>query len=473
MQIHSSFINGRYLTPNSKKVNILNKYDGSVISDVSKCSDEDLELAISSSREAFKVYKSFSAGERYELLEKLIGLFKNHEREFSTLISKEAGKPISYARAEVSRCLSTLKFALEESRRVGGSVIPMDFGNAKGRSSFTTRFPIGPIVAISPFNFPLNLALHKIAPALACGCSIVVKPSPYTPLSTLLFAELVHLAGFPNGLVNVVLCSDEQSEYLVKSEAFKLLSFTGSPKIGWMLKNIAGKKKVVLELGGNAAVIIDESVDIEKAAKEVAKGAYLYSGQICISTQRILVEKSVYDGFKKSFLNEVKSLAIGDPLEEDTCIGPLIDKVHLRRVESWVNESKKSGATILCGGEVVSEEHNIYAPTLIENYFKEDLIFCEEVFGPVATISCFEKFSSAIEEVNDSRFGLQTGVYSNRLDRVKEAFRDLEVGAVIVNSIPGFRVDHMPYGGVKDSGLGREGLVFAISDMTEEKLLVL
>ncbi|OUR96870.1 hypothetical protein A9Q84_11070 [Halobacteriovorax marinus] len=473
MQIHSSFINGRYSTPNSKKINVINKFDGRVVSKVTYCTEEDIEEAISTSKLAFEEYKNFSAGKRYDLIAKLVALLEVKKEDFATLIAQEAGKPISYARAEVLRCVSTLKFALEESRRVGGTVVPMDFSHGENRNSFTQKFPIGPIIAIAPFNFPLNLALHKIAPALACGCSIVLKPSPYTPLSSLLFAELVEQAGFPKGVLNVVLCSNEQSEYLVKHETFKMLSFTGSPKIGWMLKNIAGKKKVTLELGGNAAVIVDDSVDIKKIADDIAVGAYLYAGQICISTQRIIVEQSIYAEFKELLIGAIQNIAIGDPLDEQTIVGPLIDKEHLRRVESWVEESKNSGATILCGGRVLNEDQNLYEPTLIENHSNTDLVFCEEVFGPVATISSFKDFNEAITLVNDSKFGLQAGVFSNRLDRIKQAFNELEVGAVLVNSIPGFRIDHMPYGGVKDSGLGKEGLIYAISDMTEEKLLVL
>lgn len=472
MQSRTSFINGSFSKQNTNKISVTNKYSNEVVAEVSLCCEEDISSAIASAKNAFLEYREYSSGSRHECLKNLIEKFKTKKEEFSTLISIEAGKPISYARSEFDRCLKTLEIALDESLRIGGECIPMDFSNAIGKNAITQKIPAGPVLAISPFNFPLNLALHKIAPALACGCSVVLKPSLYTPLVALKFAELVNESGFPKGILNVVVCSNELSETLVKDEAFNLLSFTGSPKIGWMLKNLAGKKKVVLELGGNAAVIIDRDSDISKVAKEVAVGAFLYSGQICISTQRILVHSEIYESFKTTFLEEVGKLVCGDPQEESTIVGPLIDSIHTKRILDWLEQATKSGATLLTKKDPCALEGNILEPIVVENVSKEQMIWKEEVFGPVAVLQKFNNFEEAISTVNDSDYGLQAGVFTNSLENTKKAFNLLEVGGVIINSIPGFRIDHMPYGGIKDSGLGREGIKYAIDDMTYEKLLV-
>lgn len=473
MKGESSYIDGQYSKVNSEKLNVINKYTGEEICSISMADESEIKLAIESSKKSFLEYSKLSAEKRYDLLSNFLKEFLSCKDELIELLVIEAGKPISYANSEYERCVETIRFGIEEVRRIGGEVVPMDFGLSENRKAFTQKFPIGPVLAISPFNFPLNLSLHKIVPALASGCSIILKPSPYTPSSCLLLAEIAMRAGFPKGLLNVVVCDNEKSELLVRDDSMKLLSFTGSPKIGWFLKSIAGKKKVVLELGGNASVIVDSSEDLAKIAKEVAKGAFLYSGQICISTQKVFVRKSLFEEFKKLLIKEVSLLETGDPKDKETIVGPLIDKVHVSRVLSWVEESKNAGANILCGGSLCPNNSNIILPTVIENYKDEDLVNREEIFGPVVLLKEFENDSEVIELVNDSRFGLQVGVYTNRIDFMKACFCSIEVGAVIMNSVPGFRVDHMPYGGIKDSGLGREGIRYAIDDMCEEKLLVI
>jgi glyceraldehyde-3-phosphate dehydrogenase (NADP+) len=468
----SSFINGTFVPSYENQLIIKNKFSNETLTSVSLCNDEQLLESVKSSEDAFSKLKSFTAQKRYDLLSDLILKVTRDSEEMAQLISNESGKPIAYAKAEVSRSIATLEFAREESRRIHGEVIPMDFSNSLGRKSFTKKFPLGPILAISPFNFPLNLALHKIAPALACGCSVVLKPSLFTPLIALKLAELIEECGYPKGTLNVVICDNEKSEKLVRDDSFKLLSFTGSPDVGWMLKSLAGKKKVVLELGGNAAVIVDKGTDLKSVASSVATGAFLYSGQICISTQRVICHEEIYEDFKTILVDEVEKLKVGDPKDADTIIGPLIDIAHVSRVETWVKESVDSGARVLCGAKRSSDFDNIYCATLLENVSRDQKLWTEEVFGPVAVLEKFSNFDEAIDLVNDSNFGLQVGVFTDSLNNMNKSFDYIEVAGVMINSVPGFRIDHMPYGGIKDSGLGREGVRYAIDDMTYEKLLV-
>lgn len=454
------------------ELKVFDKYSQKLLKTYPLASEAEVENVIVLAESAYALERKRSSGERYARLEKIIQLYQARKKEFALLISAEAGKPMGYANAEADRVLATLIWALEESRRIGGEVVPMDFNHGKGLSAITQRFAIGPVIAISPFNFPLNLAIHKIAPALACGCSIVVKPSPFAPLSVLKFEELCREAQVPQGLFQVVICDNQLAEKMVRDERFKMLSFTGSPAIGWYLKSIAGKKKVILELGGNAAVIIDETADVEKAAAQVATGAFLYSGQICISTQRVFVVESVFEDFQHKLLEKVSELKVGDPTDQTTTLGPLIDRVHLTRIQSWVDEAKTAGAKVLCGGEIIDIDKNLYAATVLTNVPRDQKVCREEAFGPIVVIEPVADFDQAIKLANDSDFGLQAGVFSNDLNRMKKAHSELEVGAVIMNGVPGFRIDHMPYGGVKDSGLGREGPRYVIEEMTEPRLLV-
>jgi len=472
-QIKGNFSNGEWLSKGSgASIEILDKYNGNTLAALPLASKSQMDSAIDSAAKAFEVSRNWSAGKRAEKMELLYAAIKNNSTAFVNLIVAEAGKPITYAEAELKRSLSTLKIAIEEAKRLGGEVVPMDFNNGEGRTAFTKRFPIGVVVAITPFNFPLNLLIHKVAAALAVGCTVVVKPPPQAPLTALFLAKLISEAGFPNGSVNVLACDVPIAEYLVKDERLALLSFTGSDKVGWHLKSICGKKKVVLELGGNAAVLIDKDVDVMAVADKVAKGAYLYAGQICISTQRIFVHQLLYEDFKNALIKAIGKLKTGNPLENDSWAGPLIDKKAFERTKAWVNEAKAAGAELLIGGSVIDEEKNLFEPTLFTNTNAEMKIYAEEAFAPIAILEKVKDFTAGIQAVNNARYGLQAGVFTNSLKHFKMASEQIVSGGIIFNDIPGFRIDHMPYGGLKDSGLGKEGLKYSMEEMTEMRLIV-
>ncbi|NBG67126.1 aldehyde dehydrogenase family protein [Acidiluteibacter ferrifornacis] len=451
---------------------ILDKYQGTEIGKIPQASEEQMEAAIVAANEAFEITKKWSAGKRAEMMQKLYDKLKERKDEFINIIINEGGKPRSYATNEVDRSLTTLRLAVEEATRFGGEVVPMDWGAGEGKTAFTKRFPIGVIACITPFNFPLNLVMHKVAPALATGCTTIIKPAPQAPMSCLAFAALMEEVGYPAGAINVLVCDIPVAEKLVKDERVAKLSFTGSDKVGWYLKSICGKKKVTLELGGNASVIVDEDVNVESITDLVAKGAYLYAGQICISTQRIFVHAKVFDRFQSAFIASIQKLKVGDAQDNEVLVGPVIDKGHLNRINDWVQEAKQKGAQVILGGAVLSEQHNLYEPTLITNSNSSMKVAAEEVFGPVAVLEKANSFEEAIKMTNDSKYGLQVGVFTNSLKNFKYATEELEVGGVIMNNIPGFRIDHMPYGGVKDSGLGREGIKYAMEEMTEGRLIV-
>ena len=468
-----SFINNEWIGHSTTNVLVVkNKFDQSPLATVAYADSSEVQFAIANSVQAFQSYSKISASERRDFLLKIReGLFQEKDK-FINLIVSEAGKPIDYARLEIERSLFILQSAADEAIRVGGDVVPMDFGLGRGKSATTKNFPIGPVLAISPFNFPLNLAMHKIAPALAVGCSVILKPSPYTPLTALALASLCKRVGLPAGVLNVVVCQNEEAGVMLKDERIKMLSFTGSAEVGWQLKEKAGKKKVILELGGNAAVIVDRSANLDEAAKAIAMGAYNYSGQVCISVQRIYVDHSVFDAFLEKFKQAVGVLKIGSPQEEGVVIGPIIDRTHLNRIDSWIHEAKTRGAQVIFGGSVLNLEHNLYSPTLLTGTQGDMKIVAEEVFGPVAIIEKVQYFDEVIREVNRSRYGLQAGLFTNQISQMKYAHENLEVGALIINGVPGFRIDTMPYGGVNDSGLGREGIAYAMSEMLEPRLLV-
>jgi len=451
---------------------ILDKYQGTEIGKIPQATEAQMEAAIVAANEAFEITKRWSAGKRAEMMQKLYDKLKERKDEFINIIINEGGKPRSYATNEVDRSLTTLRLAVEEATRFGGEIVPMDWGAGEGKTAFTKRFPIGVIACITPFNFPLNLVMHKVAPALATGCTTIIKPAPQAPMSCLAFAECMEEVGYPAGVINVLVCDIPVAEKLVKDERVAKLSFTGSDKVGWYLKSICGKKKVTLELGGNASVIVDEDVDVESITDLVAKGAYLYAGQICISTQRIFVHAKVFDRFQAALISSIQMLKVGDAQDNNVLVGPVIDKGHMNRINDWVQEARGKGGKILLGGAVLSDEHNLYEPTLITNSNSSMKVAAEEVFGPVAVLEKANSFEEAIKMTNDSKYGLQVGVYTNSLKNFKYATEELEVGGVIMNSIPGFRIDHMPYGGVKDSGLGREGIKYAMEEMTEGRLIV-
>lgn len=468
-----SFINNEWIGHSTTQVlTVRNKYDQSIIATIPYADAAEVQFAISNSVQGFQTISKMSQEERKMLLLKLReGLFLEREK-FINLIVSEAGKPLDYAKAELERSLKVLEIAAEEVTRIKGEIVPIDYGAGVGKTAMTKRFPIGPVLAISPYNFPLNLALHKIAPALASGCSVILKPSPHTPLTALALGALCKRIGIPAGVLNVVICKNEEAQLMLIDERIKMLSFTGSADVGWKLKSQSGKKKVTLELGGNAAVIVDRTANLDEAVGAITKGAYLYSGQICISTQRIFVDHSIFDNFVAKMSEAVKELKWGNPSEEGVIVGPLIDQAHFDRMRIWVEEAKVQGAQVLFGGHVLDQEKFIYAPTLLTNTNGLMKVNAEEVFGPIAIIEKVQYFDEVIREVNRSRYGLQAGLFTNQLSQIKYAHENLEVGALLINSIPGFRVDSMPYGGVKDSGLGREGIKYAIEEMTEPRLLV-
>lgn len=450
---------------------VIDPFAGSVIAEVCQASESDAEEAVASSVMAAPVMAKLASHARYNILQDMAALLYRRRDEFAQTIRAEAGKPIADAKREVNRAVQTLTVAAEEAKRIPGEVVPLDWTpQTESYLGMVRRFPIGPIVGITPFNFPLNLVVHKVAPALAAGNPILIKPAPQTPLTALLLGEVALEAGLPAGGLNVVPCDNAIAERLVIDPRFKLLSFTGSAPVGWMLKAKCGKKKVTLELGGNAGVIIEPDADLDIAAQRCATGGFGYAGQTCISVQRVLVHHSVADAFTTKLLLQVARLKAGDPADETTTIGPLIDPAATQRVENWIEEAVSQGARVLLGGKRLG---TVLEATVLTNVKPDMKVSCHEVFGPVVTVSSYRQFGDAIAVLNQSDYGLQAGVFTQDINKVFFAFRHLEVGAVLANEIPTFRADHMPYGGVKDSGLGREGVRAAIEDMTEPRLLVL
>lgn len=469
----ANLINGAWSFEGDGTFNtVVDKYHGNELARIPNATEAQMEEAIAAAYAGREALRSMSAGERSAKLEALAELIAEHEEELALLIVKEGGKPIGYARTEIARCITTVRTAAAEALRFTGESIALDYGAGAGKTAFTKRFPIGVIAAITPFNFPLNLVLHKVAPAMAVGCPVVLKPAPQAPLCSLALGLLLERIGWPKGTFNVLMCGVPVAEKLVKDERVAMLSFTGSDKVGWHLKSICGKKKLALELGGNAAVIVDEGLDLGSIAKSVAIGANLYAGQTCISTQRIYAVASVFDRFRDLLVKEFDALKAGDPGHPEVTVGPIIDKGHYERISGWVDEAIKNGAEILAGGKPVDLARNIYAATLLTNTRNDMRVSCAEVFGPVTILEKVNDFDEAIERVNNSTYGLQAGVFTDSVAHMKKAHEELEVGGVIINNVPGFRIDSMPYGGIKDSGLGREGVKYAMEEMSEPRLIV-
>jgi glyceraldehyde-3-phosphate dehydrogenase (NADP+) len=429
------------------------------------------EEAVEAAVAAFQVTRTLPAYERGRILRDISAGIRARREELGRLIALEAGKPIRDALVEVDRASLTFRLGAEEAERIVGEVIPLDLmASSKDRVGITRRFPIGPIAAISPFNFPLNLAAHKLAPAIASGNPIVLKPPSKDPLVMLAIAEIIESVGLPAGSVSILPMTRELGDKMVADPRFKLLTFTGSPSVGWRMKERAGKKKVVLELGGNAGVIVDKSADIAWAVKRTLVGAYSYAGQVCISVQRLFVHEAIWDEFMDAFVAGAKTLKVGDPLDPTTDVGPMVDGAAASRTQRWVDEAVALGGTARLGGKA---DGSFFEPTILTDVPETAQVCSNEAFAPLVVAFPFARLDEAIERVNDSMFGLQTGVFTNDLAGAWRAFGELEVGGVIVNDIPTYRIDHMPYGGVKDSGLGREGLRWAIEDMTEIRIMVL
>ena len=469
----ANFINGSWSFEGDGTFNtVIDKYNGDHLARIPHATEAQMEEAITAAYASRDAVRNLSAGERSSKLEALAALIAKHEEELAVLIVKEGGKPIGYAKAEIARCITTVRTAASEALRFTGESVALDYGAGAGKTAFTKRFPIGVIAAITPFNFPLNLVLHKVAPAMAVGCPVVLKPAPQAPLSSLALGKLIEEVGWPKGAFSVLMCGVPVAEKLVKDERVAMLSFTGSDKVGWHLKAICGKKKVALELGGNASVVVDDGVDLASIAKTVSVGANIYAGQTCISTQRIYAVKSVFAQFRDLLVKEYAALKAGDPNDASVTVGPIIDKGHFDRIAHWVNEAVAGGALVLSGGKAVDVDRNIYAPTLLTGTRTDMKVTCAEVFGPVAILEEVADFGKAIARVNDSTYGLQAGVFTDSVANMKRAHDELEVGGIIINNVPGFRLDSMPYGGIKDSGLGREGVKYAMEEMSEPRLLV-
>ncbi len=445
-------------------------WDGRVVDEVAVATSADVDRALDVAVEAFGRTRSQSAFDRSKVLLASAGAIRMRAEELTRLIVAEGGKPYKNAKVEVARAASTLTWAGEEAKRFTGELMRLDTeATASGRMGVVRRFPIGPVLGISPFNFPLNLVCHKVGPALAAGNPIVVKPASATPLSALALADVLVEAGAADA-ISVLTAPSEQAERAAQDDRIKKVSFTGSTDVGWKLKSLVPRKKVTLELGGNAAVIVEPDTDLDHAADRVSYGGFYQAGQSCISVQRVLVHADVYDTFCERLVPRVEALVVGDPSNEDTDVGPLIDRDALDRVDAWVQEALNGGARALTGAK---REDPCYLPTVLVDVRPDMKVSCREVFGPVVTVQPYERFIDAIAMANDSEYGLQAGVFTNDIDKVFLAHRDLEVGGVIHNDVSAFRADQMPYGGVKDSGDGREGVRYAMDEMSEIRILVL
>jgi glyceraldehyde-3-phosphate dehydrogenase (NADP+) len=465
------FINNQWVET-GEKLQVLSPWSGETVGEVALATAKEWETAIVAAQDAAVAFKGFSSLERKQILEKLAAGVRERQEELARIIVAECGKPVTYARGEMGRGVLTLTLAAEEAARIGGEVLPLDLTAAsRGRWGLTRRFPLGPVLGISPFNFPFNLVAHKVGPALAAGNPIIVKPSSATPLTALKLAEIYEKAGLPPGGLQVLPSSSRVAEKFVADERLQALSFTGSAAVGLHLRGLAGRKKVILELGGNAACIVDRDADLEPVAARAATGAFYQAGQVCIAVKRLLVHQEIYGAFKELFLKTITArVATGDPGLDKTVVGPMIDAEAAAKVRQRVAEALAAGARLLAGG---LGEGNLMPPTVLENVSREMQVWREEVFGPVVVLAPFRDFSQALEMANDTVYGLQAGVFTRNLAHAWQAFEILEVGGVILNDSPAFRVDNMPYGGVKASGCGREGLRYAIEELTEPRLLAM
>ena len=445
-------------------------YDGSVVAEIGVPTDDDVERAVKAAADTFKESRHLPTYARAEALAHISRRIAERVDELAELVAREGGKPLKWSRIEVTRAVSTFRWASEETRRFGGEFVPLDTEQSLGsRAGIVRRFPYGPVLGISPFNFPVNLVAHKVAPALAVGAPIVVKPAGVTPLGALSLAELFDQTDLPKGMLSVLPISSQRAQKLVEDRRFKKLSFTGSG-IGWKLKGLDPHKHATLELGGNAGVIVHSDADLDHAAARVAVGGYYQAGQSCISVQRVLIQSEVYEDFVARLIKQVESLKVGDPLDPTVDVGPLIDHDALERVDAWVKEAVEQGAEILTGGK---REDPFYHPTVLAKTSPEMKVRCMEIFGPVITVQPYQTFEDALAEVNDSEYGLQAGLFTSSIERAMLAHRELEVGGLIVNDMSAFRADQMPYGGSKESGYGREGLRYAMEEMTEPRIMVL
>lgn len=461
---------GGHFIETSRTVEVFNSCDQSLVGRCCLAGHDELEEAITAAEEAAVVLRQSAAYERAGWLNHIVSGLLQDRREIAQLLAREACKPLRYALGEVDRATEVFRIAAEETKRIPGETLSLDWTPAgKGRQGWVRYFPVGLVAGISPFNFPLNLSAHKLAPAIAAACPIILKPATRTPLTTLRLAEIIDACGLPKGAVSIMPMDRTTGNQLVTDDRFKLLSFTGSPEVGWKMKAGAGRKKVVLELGGNAGVIVTESCDLQQAVQRCLMGGYSYAGQVCIHTQRIYVAAGVFDAFLTKYKDAVMLLQRGKPEDPTTEISAMIDEENAVRVEQWVNESVAAGATLCCGGK---REGAFVEPTVITGTDFSMKVCSKEIFGPVVCVEPYTTFEQAVDWINNSEYGLQAGVFTDSVHEMDYAFQHIEAGGVIINDVPTFRVDHMPYGGVKNSGLGREGVKYAMLEMMEPKLLV-
>ena len=463
------WIGGKFKETENYKA-LKSPYSGEGIAEVAMASPSDVKSAIDAADHARKIMAEMPAHKRAEILENAVAIMKEEKEECAMIIAREASKPLKAARGEVDRTIMTYTFAAQEARKLYGETIPMDAApGGEGRVAYTVKEPLGIIGAITPFNFPMNLVAHKVGPAIAAGNTVVLKPASQTPMSAYKIADIFHRAGLPDGALNVITGSGGTvGDVLVADDRISMITFTGSPAVGKQIRENAGLKRVTLELGSNSAVVVDENADVEKIVPRIAAGAFAFQGQVCISVQRIYVHESLYQTFAERFVEEAKKLKVGDPLNEETDISAMISKSDTDRAQSWIESAVKSGAELALGGKAAD---NTLYPTVLLNVDKSEKISCEEAFAPVVHINSFGSFEEALALVNDSDYGLQAGVFTNDVNKAFKAAKELHVGGVMVNDFPTFRVDHMPYGGVKMSGMGREGIKYAVEEMTEMKLI--
>jgi acyl-CoA reductase-like NAD-dependent aldehyde dehydrogenase len=463
------YLGNRPVSPN-QALPVTDKYTGEVATRVALADAEAIDRAIELAVRAAGPMRALAAYERQRVLEHCVVRFAERSEELAMALCIEAGKPINDARGEVGRLVDTFRIAAQESVRITGEVLPLDISpRARGYTGMWKRVPIGPCSLISPFNFPLNLAAHKVAPAIAAGCPFVLKPASATPIGALVIGEVLAETELPEGAFSILPVPREQADRFATDDRFKLLSFTGSPAVGWALKARAGRKKVVLELGGNAAAIVDRDADLADATQRLVFGAFYQAGQSCIGVQRILAHEEVYEELKSRLVAATAELRMGDPKDPANFVGPMISEGEAARLEAWIAAALRAGGRLLVGGK---RRGALHEATLLEDVPDDQDVVCKEAFGPVAVLSRFRDFAAALRQVNDSVYGLQAGIFTRDLYKAQQAWDELEVGGVVIGDVPSWRVDHMPYGGVKESGLGREGVRFAIEEMTEIRLLV-
>lgn len=464
------YLAGRAQQPNAD-LEVTDKYTGNVVTRVAIADQQAIDRGIQQASDAVPAMARFPAYARREVLLHCTRRFEERAEELALALCIEAGKPIRDSRGEVARLIDTFRVAAEEAGRQYGEVLPMDLSErAANYTGMWKRVPVGACSFITPFNFPLNLVAHKVAPAIAAGCPFVLKPASLTPIGALIIGEILAETDLPAGAFSILPCRRGEAASFTSDPRLALLSFTGSPAVGWDLKRDAGKKRVVLELGGNAAAVVDHDADLDDVVERIRVGAFYQSGQSCVSVQRIIIHASIYEELKARLVADTSGLVMGDPREEDTFVGPVISDKEAERIGSWIDAAVKAGATLLCGGK---RDGRMIEPALVEHVPRDQPLYAHEVFGPVAILEPFDDFDQAIALVNDSQYGLNVGLFVRDIGKIQQAWDELEVGTVIIGDVPSWRVDHMPYGGVKESGIGREGVRFAMQDMTEVRLLAI